>query len=107
MELMAAPATSTYSIILLATQEWGISRLYLAMRFRKVREPDLTPLSDDEEVEENEEDDEMDPSVKAKLMPRAFLAAKKDAGDRWDSLSEEKKMDMIEAKLKQLAKSQK
>ena len=84
-------------------EEWEISRLYMAIKFRKVREPDETPLSDDEA-----EEDEVDPAIKAKLLPMAMIKAKRASGqDVWAGLSSEEKENLIEIELKKLAKSQK
>jgi mRNA (guanine-N7-)-methyltransferase len=88
-------------------EEWEISRLYMAIKFRKVREPDLnTPLSDDEEGEDD--DDDIDPAVKVKLMPKAMTKAKRAAGiELWGGLTAEEKTQLTEVELKKLAKAQK
>lgn len=81
----------------------------MAIKFRKVREPELTPLSDDE-AEEDDEDDiaDIDPAIKTKLMPMAMMKAKKAAGnDVWVGLSTEERMQLTEGELKKLVKAQK
>ena len=81
----------------------------MAIKFRKVSEPDLTPLSDDEAEEDDEDDiDDIDPAIKAKLLPMAMIKAKKAAGnDVWVGLSTEERMQLTEVELKKLAKAQK
>ena len=82
----------------------------MAIKFRKVSEPDLTPLSDDEAEADDDEDDidDIDPAIKAKLLPMAMIKAKKAAGnDVWVGLSTEERMQLTEVELKKLAKAQK
>lgn len=77
----------------------------MAIKFRKVREPVLTPLDDDDaEEDENVEEDEIDPAVKAKLMPMAMIKAKKANAGTWETLSPEERMTLTEIELRKLAK---
>jgi mRNA (guanine-N7-)-methyltransferase len=82
-------------------EEWEISRLYMAIKFRKVREPELTPLSDDDD---GEEEDDIDAAANQKLMTMALLKAKKAAGNKvWDGLTAEEKTQLTEVERKKLA----
>lgn len=77
----------------------------MAIKFRKVREPVLTPLEDDDaEEDEDCDEDEIDPAVKAKLMPMAMIKAKKANAGTWETLSTEERMTLTEIELKKLAK---
>lgn len=87
-------------------EEWEISRLYMAVKFRKVREPELSPLSDDDAEEDEEEEEEIDPAIKAKLMPMAMIKAKK-ANEGWADLSHEERLRLTEIELRKLAKAKK
>lgn len=108
----AASHSSLYNMKVLnkngsiSEEEWEISRLYMAIKFKKVSEPNLTPLSDDEAEEDDDEDDEIDPATKAKFMPIAMLKAKK-ANVSWAALSTEERMGLVEVELKKLVKAQK
>lgn len=76
----------------------------MAIKFRKVREPELTPLDDDDAEEDEIAEDEIDPAVKAKLMPMAMIKAKKANADTWETLSAAERMTLTEIELKKLAK---
>jgi mRNA (guanine-N7-)-methyltransferase len=99
-------------------EEYEISRLYAAIKFRKVRESSITlEESDDEEenADDVEEEDavmedaeekelEIDPALKAKLMPMAMMKAKRVAGDDvWKSLSSDEKTHLTGIELENLA----
>ena len=86
------------------SKEWEISRLYMAIKFRKVREPVLTPLDDDDaEVDEQVDEDEIDPAVKAKLMPMAMMKAKRANAGTWETLSPEERLALTEVEVRKLA----
>lgn len=89
----------------ISQEEWDISRLYMAIKFKKVREPELTPLSDDEAEadDEEEEEEEIDAAIKEKLMPMAFMKAKR-ANEGWAGLSSEEKQRLIDIEIRKLAK---
>lgn len=102
----------------ISADEWSVSRLYAAIKFRKVRESIMHVEEEEEEAEhddggesdeEAQKEDEpkigLDP-IKAKTMlPMAMVQAKKAAGeDVWKTLSSEEKKRLTELKLKVLAK---
>lgn len=85
----------------LSVDEFEISRLYVALKFRKVRES--TMKIDDCEEEDDDEQEEIDPATKAKLFPMALMKAKKAAGnDSWASFSSEEKNRLTELELRKL-----
>jgi len=70
----------------ISADEYEISGLYCAIKFRKVRE--CLPERD----EEDNEPEEIDPEFKTKFFPMALMKAKKATGaDTWLSLSSEEK----------------
>ena len=79
--------------------EWSISRMYMAVKFRKVRESTIVIHEDGSEKyeEDNIESEESKPAVeldpiKAKKMyPMAMLKAKRSAGEQWALFSKEEK----------------
>jgi mRNA (guanine-N7-)-methyltransferase len=90
----------------LSKDEWEISRLYAAIKFRKVREPTGGDLEESDQEEEEEDEVELDAKVKMKLMPMAMMKAKKTAGaDAWSQLSSEEKKSLIEREVVKLAKA--
>jgi SAM-dependent methyltransferase len=89
----------------ISEDEYEISGLYIAIKFRKVRESriqiddegDNAELSDDDELEE------IDPSVKSKLFPVALMKAKTAAGnDAWSTLTSDEKKQRTELELRKL-----
>ena len=95
----------------ISPDEWEISRLYCAVKFRKVREP-LVELEDNEEAYESEDEPEeekpfeIDPKLKMKLMPMAMMKAKKAVGsDAWQDLPSEEKTRLTEIEVIKLAKA--
>jgi mRNA capping enzyme len=94
----------------ISKEEYEISRLYCALKFRKVREPPehfYEDNGDDDEtaIDEDAEDEpeELDPAVKAKFFPMALMKAKKEAGnDVWATLSSEEKNQRTEVELRKL-----
>jgi mRNA (guanine-N7-)-methyltransferase len=99
----------------ISVEEWEVSRLYAALRFRKVRESSMIL---DEEIEDEDsgtsvneatengqkEGTEISAEMKAKWMPIALMKAKKSTGnDEWKALSSEEKTRLIEAELKKMA----
>lgn len=108
----AASHSSLYNMRVLnrngsiSPDEWEISRLYAAIKFRKVRESSITLDESDEEEEDAEEEEpaEIDPALKAKLMPMAMMKAKRVAGDEvWKSLASDEKTRLTRIELQKLA----
>jgi SAM-dependent methyltransferase len=106
--LHAAAHSSMYNMKVLnrngsiSVDEFEISRLYVALKFRKVRESTMK-LNDKEDGDNEEEDEEIDPVLKAKLFPVALMKAKKTAGnDTWATLSGEEKNELTEKELRKL-----
>jgi mRNA (guanine-N7-)-methyltransferase len=111
----AASHSSLYNMRVLnrngsiSPDEWEISRLYAAIKFRKVRESSITLDESDEEGDADEEDveqepAEIDPVLKAKLMPMAMMKAKRVAGDEvWKSLASDEKTRLTGIELQKLA----
>jgi mRNA (guanine-N7-)-methyltransferase len=95
----------------ISDEEFSISRLYVALKFRKVREStmkfDDTPEEEEEEEADEDEGKELstiDPAIKAKLFPMALTKAKKAAGvEAWSALSSEEKNRLTEIELRKLA----
>jgi hypothetical protein len=99
----------------IAADEWQISGMYVALKFRKVREATMQVEEgeDDDDAEDGSADEntdgkeghiEIDPIVKAKLMPVAMMKAKKSVGnDVWQSLSSDEKSKLTTAELVKLA----
>jgi len=101
----------------ISSEEWEVSRMYAALKFRKFRESSMTldDASADEEDSGGESDQEaktpavekedtaLPPALKAKLMPMAMMKAKKAFGDGWKDLSSEEKTRLTEIELEQLA----
>lgn len=87
----------------ISEDEWEISRLYCAIKFRKVKEITQPFEQDDNEVDD---DDEIDPALKAKLLPMAMLKAKRSVGaEEWSLLPSEEKTRLTELELEELAKN--
>jgi SAM-dependent methyltransferase len=96
----------------ISEEEWSVSRLYAAIRFRKVRE---STIKLEEEQEEEQEDDveqdekkphvvELDPIKAKKMLPMAMMKAKKAAGaEQWNSLSSDEKKRLTQIELEKLA----
>ena len=95
--------------------EWSVSRLYAAIKFRKVREStmvveeeedhDDSGESDDEPTEAQEAQVELDPVKAQRMLPMAMIQAKKAAGEEvWNSLSSDEKKRLTQLKLQILAK---
>jgi len=90
----------------ISKDEWAISRMYVAVKFRKVSEPTMT-YEEDEETGQEEEDEEPTPAeppkmsaAATKMIPMAMIKAKKAAGgDLWGALSGEEKKQRIDAEL--------
>lgn len=92
----------------ISADEWDISRLYCALKFRKARESIL----DDKEFlevggEDEEEEQEIDAATKGKFMVKALLNAKRTVGGGWDSLSADDKNEIIDAEVRKLAREAK
>jgi mRNA (guanine-N7-)-methyltransferase len=100
----------------ISEEEWEISRLYTALKFRKVRESSMTldeatededsGTSDNEADSDRKEDAGLSAEMKAKWMPMALLKVKKSTGiDEWKYLSSEEKTRLIEVELETMATS--
>jgi mRNA (guanine-N7-)-methyltransferase len=100
----------------ISEEEWEVSRLYIALKFRKVRESSMTldegtededsGTSDNEAASDRKEDAGLSAEMKAKWMPMALLKAKKSTGiDEWTALSSEEKTRLIEVELEKMATS--
>ena len=91
----------------ISSEEWEISRLYMALKFRKVRESRISLDESDDEAQPDDEMgiDDIDPEVKMKLMPMAMMKAKKAAGAEWKGLLPDEKTALIEAEVVKLAKT--
>lgn len=100
----------------ISDEEWSISRLYLAVRFRKVRESSIIIEDEDDgddQSEANEDEEEMeeptrlkielDPMKAKKMYPMAMLKAKRNAGDQWNSFSKDEKEERTQIELEKLA----
>lgn len=95
-------------------EEWEVSRLYAAVKFRKVRECTMEEADDEEDGGISDEDEaeeppekapvEIDPAVAQKLLPMAMMKAKKLQGaDVWQSLTSEEKKRFTQIELEKLA----
>jgi mRNA (guanine-N7-)-methyltransferase len=100
----------------ISKDEWSVSRLYAAMKFRKVRESTMVLEGDENEEEDDGDDDdeallsepekpavELDPIKVKKMYPMAMMKAKRAAGDLWNSFSKEKKEELTQIELTKLA----
>ena len=99
----------------ISSDEWSVSRLYAAIKFRKVRESTMVVEEEEENDDSGESDDEpveaqgpqveLDPVKAQKMLPMAMIQAKKAAGEEvWNSLSSEEKKRLTQLKLQILAK---
>jgi mRNA capping enzyme len=91
----------------ISKDEFEISGLYIALKFRKVRESKIQIVdnNDDDETSEDDEEDlaNVDPSLKSKFYPMALLKAKNVAGaDAWVLLSSDEKKQRTELELRKL-----
>ena len=90
---------------------WDVSRLYCALKFRKVRESKMVLDEDDEPVDEEEAP--LPPTkvvvksetlaTDSKLLPMAMMKAKKIVGDRWNALGADEKKELIQVELDNLS----
>jgi SAM-dependent methyltransferase len=96
----------------ISKDEWSISRMYAAIRFRKVRESTIQTEEEEEEEEEEAEPEpekeapavELDPIKAKKMLPMAMMKAKRAAGeDEWKTLSSEEKKRLTQIELEKLA----
>ncbi len=99
----------------ISEEEWSISRLYLAVKFKKVRESSIV-INEDGEAEQGDEEEgneeieespkpkvELDPIEAKKMYPMAMMKAKRAAGDQWNSLSRDEKEELTQIELEKLA----
>jgi mRNA (guanine-N7-)-methyltransferase len=98
----------------ISKDEWSVSRLYAAMRFRKVRESSI--VMDDINLEGDDDDEtddkcaplnaepvteiRLDPEKIKKMYPLAMMKAKKAAGHQWNTLSREEKEELTQRQLR-------
>eukprot|EP00536_Pseudo-nitzschia_multiseries_P002176 jgi/Psemu1/183093/e_gw1.29.107.1 len=100
----------------ISDDEWSIIRLYLAVRFRKVRESSIVideEIDGDGQSDEDDDEEEAEEAtapkieldaIKAKKMyPMAMMKAKRNAGDQWNSFSREEKEELTQIELQKLA----
>jgi mRNA (guanine-N7-)-methyltransferase len=98
----------------ISSDEWSVSRLYAAIKFRKVRESTMKVEEENEEDDNAESDEEppkeepeveLDPIKAKKMLPMAMIKAKRSAGEEvWNSLSSEEKKRLTQVELQVLAK---
>ena len=97
----------------ISKEEWSVSRVYVAVKFTKVRESNIVLVddNDDEEEEEEEEKESIVPVVKAstgeslkksKMYPMAMMKAKKVVGEKWNSLTAEEKTRLTKLELEKM-----
>jgi SAM-dependent methyltransferase len=108
----AAAHSSLYNMKVLnrngtiSEDEYEISGLYIAVKFRKIRESTIQIEDFDEEENSDGDDDDLadvDPKLKSKLYPIALLKAKNTAGsDTWTMLSSDEKKRLTELELRKL-----
>ena len=93
----------------ISKDEWSVSRLYAAIRFRKVRESSIDLDHEDEPKQEESEDEEekpvkLDPIKAKKMLPMAMMKAKRLAGEEiWKTLSSDEKKKLTQVELEKLA----
>ena len=98
----------------ISEQEWDISRMYVAIKFRKEREPSFAPSdSDDDGSDQDSVGVDMvdssnqilkDESMKDRLL-RAMMIAKQKCGDDWEKLSSEERNTKMNEELSKLSSS--
>ncbi len=107
----AAAHSSMYNMKVLnrngsiSEDEFEISGLYIALKFRKTGESKIQIDDVDEEGSSDGEDDltDIDPKLKSKLFPMALLKAKNTVGsDAWAVLSSDEKTKLTETELRKL-----
>lgn len=106
----AAAHSSMYNMKVLnrngsiSVDEFEISRLYVALKFKKVGESKMKLEDGEEDVNaDDDEPEDIDPAIKAKYFPMALLKAKKSAVDgEWVSLTSEEKNQRTEIELRKL-----
>ena len=116
----------------ISQREWDISRLYVAVKFQKVRESTMvleeeeTNNHDDDDDDDDNDNDQGDKSgeknnqdddkyakpppakkptldpAKSKLLPMAMMKAKRAAGARWATLDGNEKKQLIQVELSKL-----
>ena len=89
----------------ISEDEFEISGLYIALRFRKTGESNIQIDDVDEEGSSDGEDDltDIDPKLKSKLFPLALMKAKNTVGsDAWAMLSSDEKTKLTETELRRL-----
>jgi mRNA (guanine-N7-)-methyltransferase len=107
----------------ISEQEWEISRMYVAIKFRKERESSIEPSDSDNDESDQEsleaavvesanqapEEESINESVKTddvlKQLPHAMMIAKQKCGDDWQNLSSEQRKHKINEELDKLNSS--
>ena len=100
----------------ISKDEWSVSRLYAAIKFRKVRESSVDDVEEEGAAEkdndgdkESEDEEEkkpvaLDPVKAKKLFPMAMMKAKKAVGaDEWKNLSSDEKNRLTQLELEKIA----
>lgn len=93
----------------ISADEWEISRLYCAVKFRKVREAQSILEDDDDDANDPESEPEEEPEKvpekpNPKLLMKAMLNAKVSFGkDKWETLSGDEKKRLTQVELGKLA----
>jgi SAM-dependent methyltransferase len=107
----------------ISADEWDVSRMYAAIKFRKVRESSIQLSEEDEDEEEGEaagkaadasssSDDEsiekppveLDPIKAKKMLPMAMMKAKRSVGEEvWKNLSSDEKKRLTQLELEKIA----
>jgi SAM-dependent methyltransferase len=109
--IYVAAHTSLYNMKVLnrngsiSEDEYEISGLYVAIKFRKIRESriQINKESDNEELSDGDELEDIDPALKSKLFPVALMKAKNVAGnDIWSTMSSDEKKRRTELELRKL-----
>jgi hypothetical protein len=89
----------------ISEDEFEISGLYIALKFRKISESKIQLNDVDDDAPSDDSDDlaDVDPKLKSKLYPVALLKAKNAAGiDAWAMLTSEEKNKHTEVELRKL-----
>jgi SAM-dependent methyltransferase len=108
----------------ISEQEWDISRMYVAIKFRKEHEPSFVLEDSDDDESDNDsvevagvqssnptlKDESMNDNVKTndvlKELPRAMMIAKQKCGDDWQDMSNEQRKSKINEELSKLTSQQ-
>ena len=94
----------------ISKEEWSVSRVYVAVKFTKVREAKTVLEDDEKDNEEAKKEQEpplvnltsVDISKKKKFLPLAMMKAKKAVGSKWETLSQEEKTRLTNIELEKM-----